>query len=988
MRDMPDDDRSWHEKCREAQSLGFDCVMAPDLGQDRHALVSACLGFGLRAVVDLKPGWPDTREASAHRNHVRLSDARTSLPDSAYDYLAQCIEDGITGFMFRTLAALQPADWRVLINRVRSRAPDCGFLAWTPGHAADLVMPLAGVGFGATFSSLPWWNGMAPWLVDEDARLQSIAPVYMPLADPAAPMDDTAERAAWQSARMRTAVVAARGVLVPYDFIGDANREEVIGMNAWIEKRAALSGQLQMLTGALARVTLLYRAGMGVMINPNDRMPAAIEWAGLLARLPQGQTSLKEVSTLADCREQLLTQRSSLPAGEAVLFTATTPAFICNTMPVKGKRRAASSLAARIAIENVEPVVESGRFQVKCIVGEAVRVQADILMDGHDRLAARILWRAADEMDWQEERMAPMGNDRWAATFTPVRVGKHYYTIQAWRDTWGTHREQLEKKHAAGQNVALDLEEGRQLVIAAYKRVRGRKADLATALDQLVQHWDLQAMLSPATAKAMSEADPYDYETTDPIFYPMMADRRAAAYASWYELFPRSCGRTPTEHGRFADVIPRLPAIRDMGFDVLYFPPIHPIGMSNRKGKNNAVTAGPGDPGSPYAIGSAQGGHTTVHPELGSLRDFQELLQCARSHGLEIALDFAIQCSPDHPWLAQHPEWFAWRADGSLHYAENPPKRYEDIVNPDFYNAGARASHKRELWHALRDIVVFWIEQGVRIFRVDNPHTKSLPFWEWMIAEVKDNYPDTLFLSEAFTRPKLMYRLAKLGFSQSYTYFIWRNSKQELTAYLTELSSPPVSEFFRPNFFVNTPDINPYFLQNSGRPGFLIRAALAATMSGLWGVYSGFELCESRAVPGKEEYLDSEKYELRVRDWNHPGNIIAEITRLNQIRRTTPALQTHLGIRFHHVNDEQVLFFSKSTPGGDSVVLAIISLDPYAVREGTLELPLWEWGLADDARLDLEDMLDGHAFSLYGKYHRVALPPERPYLLWRKVRSL
>lgn len=992
MRETSEDDQFWHDRCRDAKTLGFDAVMAADPGRARRMLVDVCNQYGLPLIMDATPPWPETPQAASADLGEQGQDA-AGLMDAGYDYLAQCAADGIAGFRCRELAVLPPAHWRALIKSVRSNAPDCRFMAWTPGLAAGQLQQLSDVGFDTAFSSLPWWDGRASWLVDEHARLQGMArAVYMPIADPDAPQGSTGDGpsrgVARLSIRMQAAIVAARGVLVPYDLACRAHREQVVDMNSWIDQRAAMSGQVQMLNGALSPLTVLYRAGMGLLVNPDEHKPAATDWTALLARLPQGRTRLEEVQISTVRSDGPLMQRSSIAAGETALFKAAALEPICRDVLARGKRRApAVSPALRIAIENVEPTVDSGRFPVKCTAGEALRVQADILMDGHDRLAAQVLWRAADEAGWHEERMAPLGNDRWAATFTPVRIGKYYFTIQAWRDTWGTHREQVEKKHAAGQDVSLDVEEGRQLVAAAHKRAQGRDAGLAATLGELVRHWDLQAMLAPSTANAMSAADPQDCKTTDPVHYPVMADRREAAYASWYELFPRSCGASPNEHGRFRDVIARLPAIRDMGFDVLYFPPIHPIGTSNRKGKNNAVRAQPGDPGSPYAIGSEHGGHTAVHPQLGSLQDFQALLKCARDHDLEIALDFAIQCSPDHPWLAQHPEWFAWRADGSLHYAENPPKRYEDIVNPDFYSRRNGASHQARLWRELRNIVVFWIEQGVRMFRVDNPHTKPLPFWEWMIADIKSDYPDTVFLSEAFTRPKMMYRLAKLGFSQSYTYFTWRNDKQELTAYLSELSSPPASDFFRPNFFVNTPDINPYFLQESGRPGFLIRAALAATMSGLWGLYSGFELCEARAVPHKEEYLDSEKYELRTRDWNQPGNIVAEITRLNQVRRTNPALQTHLGIRFHHVDDGQILFFSKSTRGGDNVVLVIISLNPHQTREGTLDLPLWEWGLPDDARLDLEDMADDRRFSLWGRHHRVALPPERPYLLWRRVQS-
>ncbi len=417
-----------------------------------------------------------------------------------------------------------------------------------------------------------------------------------------------------------------------------------------------------------------------------------------------------------------------------------------------------------------------------------------------------------------------------------------------------------------------------------------------------------------------------------------------------------------------------------MGFDTLYFPPIHPIGRVNRKGRNNSLKAQADEPGSPYAIGAAEGGHDAIHPELGTLEDFRRLRDAARAHGLELALDFAIQCAPDHPWLKEHPDWFSWRPDGSLRYAENPPKKYEDIVNVDFYADAAIP----DLWMALRDVVIFWRKEGVRSFRVDNPHTKPFSFWEWLIKDVQARFPDTIFLSEAFTQPKIMNHLAKIGFTQSYTYFTWRTAKAELQAYLIELTQGPPRDFFRPHFFVNTPDINPFFLQRSGRAGFLIRAALATTLSGLWGMYSGFELCEAAPIPGREEYLDSEKYQLRQRDFSQPGNIIREITQLNQLRRENPALHSHLGLSFHNAFNDQVIYFSKTTPGRDNVILVAISLDPFHAQDADIEVPLWTWGQPDDAALDVTDLLHHHRFVWTGKRQHIHLEPTTlPYAIWR-----
>jgi starch synthase (maltosyl-transferring) len=420
-----------------------------------------------------------------------------------------------------------------------------------------------------------------------------------------------------------------------------------------------------------------------------------------------------------------------------------------------------------------------------------------------------------------------------------------------------------------------------------------------------------------------------------------------------------------------------------MGFDTLYFPPIHPIGLSNRKGKNNTLDADADQPGSPYAIGSPTGGHSAIHPDLGTLADFDRLVTAARAHGLEIALDFAIQCSPDHPWLKEHPDWFSRRADGSMRYAENPPKKYQDIVNVDFYSAQATPAHQMALWGALRDVVLFWAERGVRAFRVDNPHTKPLPFWEWMIAEVQARFPDALFLSEAFTRPKMMYRLAKVGFSQSYTYFTWREDKAGLSAYLQELNALPAADSFRPHFFVNTPDINPYFLQRSGRAGHLIRMALAATTSGLWGMYSGFELCEATALPGKEEYLNSEKFEIRAWDWRRPGNIIAEMTALNGLRRRNPALQSHLGLQLLSAHNDQILCFVKATAARDNLIVVAISLDPFQAQSAAIEAPFWLLDQPDDGVVAITDLVHGNAGIWRGKHQWVHLTPDQPYAIWR-----
>ncbi|WP_141104277.1 alpha-1,4-glucan--maltose-1-phosphate maltosyltransferase, partial [Noviherbaspirillum denitrificans] len=626
----------------------------------------------------------------------------------------------------------------------------------------------------------------------------------------------------------------------------------------------------------------------------------------------------------------------------------------------------------------------------------------DVFTDGHDKLAVVALWRAADDTEWHEVRMHAIGNDRWAASMPLTRIGRYLFAVEAWRDVFATYRDELEKKTTAGLNVGVELEEGRLMVEAALAHAQEAGIEGASgSLKQLAKSLKLTrdkakaaardaeriaTLLSEPMLEAMREADARPFAVRSESMR-IEVERTAARFSSWYELFPRSASGDPARHGTFADVEKRLPAIQAMGFDTLYFTPIHPIGKKHRKGRNNSLTAEPGDPGSPYAIGSEEGGHDALHPELGTIEDFRHLRDEAARHGLELALDFAIQCSPDHPWLKEHPDWFSWRPDGTIRYAENPPKKYQDIVNVDFYAPGALP----DLWIALRDVVLFWVKEGVRVFRVDNPHTKTLPFWEWMIGDIRGRYPDTIFLSEAFTRPKMMYRLAKIGYSQSYTYFTWRHTKKEFTDYMTELTQTPVKEYFRPHFFVNTPDINPYFLQRSGRPGFLIRAALATTLSGLWGMYSGFELCEGTPIPGKEEYIDSEKYEIKAWDWNRPGNIIHEITQLNRLRRENPALQTHLNIRFLPATGDNILFFEKSTapPGdstgcGDNVVLVAINLDPFAARDTTIEVPLWEFGLPDDGTLELDDLVNNRHLTWIGKHQHVRLDPfVSPYAIWR-----
>jgi starch synthase (maltosyl-transferring) len=858
---------------------------------------------------------------------------------------------GIAGFRVLSLQTIGAVPLRVLIGAVRSGGP-CVFTAQTYGLPPEQVRALEGAGLDFVFSSLPWWDFRAEWLWTEAERLARVAPVMAPVAsvaDLARRHPAPVYRAEAARQMLRFAAAFGQGWLMPAGF----ETEVLPGLDLSDEVRAAnaLPAEVPRLAGA-PEALAVQRGAQLTLVNPDLRRPRTLS-PGLLV---QGAFAAQEDSV-------------TLAPGEVrtLVLHPVTPVMT----PPPGDAAAAAS-APRIAIEQVTPSVDEGRFPAKTVAGETTRVEADIICDGHEKVAACLLWRAADEAEWHEQRMQLLGNDRWAASITPVRVGAYEFTIEAWRDTFATYRDELQKKAAAGIDVHLELIEGRRLLAAL-----PALADVAASLADAPPVRQLEVLLSPETMEAMAGSDPRPFRMRLDRPRRLDVDRLRGRYASWYEIFPRSMSDDPDRHGTFRDVIRHLPRIRDMGFDVLYFPPIHPIGRTNRKGRNNSLTPAPEDPGSPYAIGSPEGGHDALHPELGTLDDFQALRREAARHGLEIALDFAIQCSPDHPWLREHPDWFDWRPDGTIRYAENPPKKYEDIVNVDFYADGAVPG----LWQALCDVVLHWCAQGVRIFRVDNPHTKPLPFWEWMLATVRARHPDALFLSEAFTRPKVMYRLAKLGFSQSYTYFTWRETKTELQDYFTELTTTAPKDFFRPNLFVNTPDINPVFLQGSGRPGFLIRAALAATLSGLWGVYCGFELCEAASLPGREEYLHSEKYQIRAWDWDRPGNITAEVRALNRIRRHNPALQTHLGLRFLEANNDMIMVYEKITADRSNLVLVAVSLDWLHPQSAEMVLPLWRWGLSGGANAD--DLVHGGTVAWRGERQRVTLDPASPYAIWR-----
>ncbi|HEU5019465.1 MAG TPA: alpha-1,4-glucan--maltose-1-phosphate maltosyltransferase [Pseudolabrys sp.] len=633
----------------------------------------------------------------------------------------------------------------------------------------------------------------------------------------------------------------------------------------------------------------------------------------------------------------------------------------------------------RFRIEDIFPSIDGGRYPVKRIAGESVDVWADIFREGHDVLAAAVIWKPENDREWRREAMRPHSNDRWHGCFTPPEPGWYLFAIEAWTDQFATWRHEFRLKQEAGQDVSVEAEEGCQLLSDLLPRDREARRLIQATARKFAASKDPAILLDDVVLAAVEKADSRPDLTRSHIV-PLVADRVRARAGAWYEMVPRSQSSVAGRHGTFDDCIARLPEIAALGFDVLYLTPIHPIGRTNRKGKNNTLNAGPDDPGSFYAIGNEQGGHEAVHPQLGTLDDFDRLVDACHQHGMEVALDIAVQCSPDHPWLKEHPEWFRHRPDGSIKFAENPPKKYEDIVNPDFTCADRIA-----LWEALRDVILFWVNHGVRIFRVDNPHTKPFPFWEWLIHDVQSRHPDVLFLAEAFTRPKVMKALAKLGFSQSYTYFTWRTGKGELQEYLSELTGYPEREYFRPNFFVTTPDILPVQLQ-TGEPWlFKARAALAATLSSNYGIYNGYELLEHEPIPGREEFINSEKYELKTRDWNKPGNIKGYIKRLNFVRRENAALLQTARLRFLLIDDPAVIGFIKESIHDDNAVAAAIALTG-SPREFWLHFGDMLIGPADGKRpvRAIENLVSGERHLLEWGGVRLHIDPQNePALLFR-----
>jgi starch synthase (maltosyl-transferring) len=958
---------------------------------------------------------------------------RPAMIEYWVDLVRHHLKLGFKGFRCDAAYQVPVEVWQAIIEQAKTADPECRFFAETLGCTPEQVLALKAAGFDYLFNSAMWWDFRAPWLLEQYDLYRQVAPsiafpeshdterLAMTLGDPEPPELERHYRL-----RYLFAATFSSGVMMPMGYeYGCRKAMDVVrsrpGDWAWetTEPRIDLTGfvgdvnRMKAATPALnvegpqRKVTAPHGPVVGllrlsggdvvssddaaiVLVNPDPARIKGIDPGPLINQAGGRVGQFKDIT----------------PDGPALPFEPGRPismkplslrVFHGHEVPLKpltweskaarqaSEKRLLELAQNRVVIERVRPELDGGRHPIKRVVGDVVEVEADIFCDGHDKIAACIRYRAQDERGWREAPMAFVDNDRWGGRFPLLRNCRYLYTIEAWRDQFESWRAEVMKKHDAGLDVALELIEGRLLIERTRDRASGADAKaLRALLDELEAQRDdqgglLHRMLSDEVRALMSRAGIRTNASRYRRELEVFVDRPTAKFGAWYELFPRSQSGDPSRHGTFDDVIARLPYVCGMGFDVLYFTPIHPIGRTNRKGRNNTLAPGPDDPGSPYAIGSAEGGHDAIHPELGTFEDFHRLVAAAHAHGLEIALDFAIQCSPDHPWIKEHPEWFDWRPDGTIRYAENPPKKYEDIVGVHFYRDALPS-----IWYELRDLVLFWIGHGVKIFRVDNPHTKPVPFWDWLIREVLDRHPEVIFLSEAFTRPKMMKQLAKVGFTQSYSYFTWRNTKQELTEYLTELTAGEPKEYMRPNFFTNTPDINPVYLQTSGRAGFQARLVLAATLSTVYGIYNGFELCEGTPIPGREEYLDSEKYEIKAWDHDRPGNIRDYVTRLNRIRRDNPALQEFTNLRFYNAWNDNILYYGKMTPAKDNIILIAVNLDPHHAQAANFEVPLWELNLPDWAEVEVEDLFTDSRFVWHGKVQHVWLDPGvNPCAIWR-----
>jgi starch synthase (maltosyl-transferring) len=995
------------DACREdlprVAAMGFDTLYVTpprDGDADAPALSAAARRCNLRLMTDLA-----VDGATLDAVDKQLGDAIAALRDRGFD-----------GFRCVAAHRLPAETWRAVITGARAQSPPVVFCADTLGAPFEATMQLRGAGFDFVLNSFAWWDGRSPWFLEQHELLRRVAPAIgfpdLPFGAPlaarlaAAGATDPAHLAAAYRQRYALAACCSAGVMMPKGFEWG---READGHDP--------NGRLFDLADFLAAFNRMRRESPALQVDgalllplpPDDpvlavarRSDEGAAWSFLLLNRDAHTTRVAPTDALLAAAGDLpLALAPAIPEPGLPISTPGIdveplglrllngntgggPALEDRPSPA-GAHRPQWEPDARIVIESVSPAIDAGRFPAKRIVGEEVEVAADILRDGHDKLAAIVKYRRAGETSRRSTAMRHFDNDRWVGSFVVGEIGRYLFAVEAWTDHFASWCDEVRKKRAAGQDVAIELIEGRALVAAARARADATEARvfdvILDALDASAPEDRAALLLSRLVGNFVARWPDRGDKVSSAAEYEVVVSREAARFAAWYELFPRSQGRIAGQGASFDDCIARLPEIAALGFDVVYLVPIHPIGRTNRKGRDNATTAAPGDPGSPYAIGAAEGGHCAVNAELGTLDDFRRFARAASAHGMEVALDFAVQCAPDHPWIRDHPQWFRFRPDGTVKFAENPPKKYQDIVNVDFDNPDRAA-----LWQELRDVILFWAREGVRTFRVDNPHTKPVPFWEWCIREVQARYPDTIFLAEAFTRPKVMKLLAKAGFTQSYSYFTWRNTKRELIDYLSELTHGPEREYMQPNFFANTPDILPKILQDGHRAAFLTRLVLAATLSPVYGIYNGFELCENTAIPGTEEYLHSEKYEYKVWDWDRPGNIKAEIAALNRFRRENPALRLFANLTFCDTDDEHILAYVKDTRDRSNIVLVIANLDPFAAHEAVVTLPLQRLGIAPGGRFHLDEALSGAGYDGQGEDWRWRIDPQRqPAFVFRLV---